>query len=313
MPSQSFSRRAFLAAAAVAPNALQAQSGPGLKISIFSKHLHWAEWKEMADVAKEIGFDAIDLTVRKGGHVLPERVTEDLPKAAEIVRQAGLEMAMITTDISDVRTPHAEAVLKTASGLGIHHYRYGGLRYKDSGHPMEQLRGFVAAARELGALSGRYKMHGMYHTHSGINQVGAPQWDLYTLFQEAGSPWLGYNYDIGHATVEGGFGGWLLSTRLVAPMMKGVALKDFLWTKAKNGEWRPQWCPLGTGMVNLPKFFALIKEANFNGPLQIHYEYPLGGADTGQKKVTIDKPALIAIMRKDLLYTRELLKRNGLA
>ncbi|MBI4877780.1 MAG: sugar phosphate isomerase/epimerase [Acidobacteria bacterium] len=307
MHAQSFSRRGFLAAMAAAPAAAQAPAG-GLKISIFSKHLHWAEWPEMAEVAKEAGFDAIDLTVRKGGHVLPERVAEDLPRAAAIVRKAGLEMAMITTDISDATTPHAETVLKTASSLGIHHYRFGGLRYKDQGNPAEQLRGFVPGMRELGALSARYKMHGMYHTHSGINQVGAPQWDLYTLFKEAGSPWLGYNYDIGHATVEGGFGGWLLSTRLVAPMMKGVALKDFRFVKGKGGEWRPQWCPMGEGMVNFQKFFALLKEQKFNGPLQLHYEYPLGGADTGQKKVTIDKPALIAVLRKDLEFTRSLLR-----
>jgi len=178
---------------------------------------------------------------------------------------------------------------------------------------LDQLRAFVPQVRALGELSARYKMHGMYHTHSGINQVGAPQWDLFTLFKEAGSPWLGYNYDIGHATVEGGFGGWLLSTRLVAPMMKGVALKDFRFGRAKNGEWRPQWCPMGEGMVNFPKFFALLKDAGFNGPLQLHYEYPLGGADTGQKKVSVDKPALIAIFRKDLDYTREILKKTGLA
>jgi sugar phosphate isomerase/epimerase len=304
------SRRSFLAAMAAAASA-PAQSG-GLKVSIFSKHLHWADWPEMAEVAKEIGFDAIDLTVRKGGHVLPERVAEDLPKATQIVRKAGLEMAMITTEIASVRSPFAEAILKTASGLGIHHYRWGGLRYKDAGQPADQLRDLTADVRELGAMSAQYKMHGMYHTHSGINQVGAPQWDLYSLFKEAGSPWLGYNYDIGHATVEGGFGGWLLSTRLAAPMMKGVALKDFLWVRNKAGDWRPQWCPMGAGMVNFPRFFALLKEAKFNGPLQIHYEYPLGGADTGQRKINIDRPALLAAFRKDLLYTRELLKQSGL-
>jgi sugar phosphate isomerase/epimerase len=96
-------------------------------------------------------------------------------------------------------------------------------------------------------------------------------------------------------------------------MMKGVALKDYRWARAKNGEWRPQWCPMGDGMVNFPKFFALLKQQKFNGPLQIHYEYPLGGADTGQRKITIDKPALFAAMRKDLALTRELLKQSGLA
>src|SRR5258708_28380065 len=38
-------------------------------------------------------------TLRPGGHVLPERVTEDLPKAAEIIKKAGLKFPMCTADI----------------------------------------------------------------------------------------------------------------------------------------------------------------------------------------------------------------------
>ncbi|MFN7939463.1 MAG: sugar phosphate isomerase/epimerase family protein [Bryobacteraceae bacterium] len=302
------SRRAFLATSAAA--SLSAQASPW-KVSIFSKHLHWAEYKEMAEVSKEIGFDSVDLTTRKGGHVLPERVADDLPKAFEAVRKAGLAMEMITTDIAGGNTPHAEAILKTASSLGIRYYRFGGLRYKDAGDPAAQLKEFIPALRDLGAISKQYNMHGMYHTHSGINQVGAPQWDLQRLLSEVGSPHLGFNYDIGHATVEGGFGGWLLSTRTVAPMMKGVALKDFLWRKDAKGEWRPAWCPMGQGMVNFPKFFALLKQQKFAGPLQLHFEYPLGGAETGQKSIKVDKAELIAVMRKDLQFTRNVIAGLG--
>ncbi len=267
----------------------------------------------MAEVAREIGFDAIDLTVRKGGHVLPERAREDLPQAAAAARAAGLEISMITTEISGPDTPHAETMLRTASELGIRYYRWGGLRYQPDRPLPAQIEGWKPAVRKLEELSERYRMHGMYHTHSGLNYLGAPQWDLWMLFQQTGVRYLGYNYDIGHATVEGGFGGWLLSTRLALPMMKGVALKDFTFAKNSKGEWRPRWCPMGEGMVDFPKFFALLKEGGFNGPLQIHYEYPLGGADTGQKQISLDKPALAAALKKDLDYTRRELKNAGLA
>jgi sugar phosphate isomerase/epimerase len=52
-----------------------------MKIAIFSKHLEFLEGEELAKGAKEIGFDGIDLAVRKGGHVEPERVRQDLPGA----------------------------------------------------------------------------------------------------------------------------------------------------------------------------------------------------------------------------------------
>src|ERR1700730_826997 len=61
-------------------------AGP-LKISVFSKHFQWTNCHEMAAIAKDVGFDGIDLTVREGGHVMPERVEEDLPKAAEDIRR----------------------------------------------------------------------------------------------------------------------------------------------------------------------------------------------------------------------------------
>src|SRR5271156_1698983 len=103
---------------------------PGkLKICVFSKHLQWASMSDAASIARDIGFDGIDITVRAEGHVLPERVETDLPAAVAAIHRAGLAVPMITTDIMSVETPHADAVLKTASQLGIHNYRWGFVKY----------------------------------------------------------------------------------------------------------------------------------------------------------------------------------------
>src|SRR5580693_421985 len=107
--------------------ATRTEGSEKLKICIFSKHFQWTNVQEAAAIARDIGFDGVDLTVRNGGHVLPERVQADLPKAVETVRKAGLEVPMITTEITSVTTPHAAEILSTASKLGIHHYRWGGL------------------------------------------------------------------------------------------------------------------------------------------------------------------------------------------
>ena len=86
----------------------------------------------MAATAEELGFDGIDLTVREGGHVEPERVQEDLPKVAKIVRAAGLEIPMITAGIVDADSPHAEAIIRTASEAGIPRYRWGWFSWSDN-------------------------------------------------------------------------------------------------------------------------------------------------------------------------------------
>src|SRR6185369_724825 len=89
------------------------------KLSVFSKTLHWMDYASMASAMAEMGFDGIDLTVRPEGHILPERVTDDLPRAVEIIKKAGLDVYSIVTAISDADDPLTEKILKTASGLGI--------------------------------------------------------------------------------------------------------------------------------------------------------------------------------------------------
>ena len=302
---------------------------PGkLKICVFSKHLQWTDVHDAAAVARDIGFDGIDLTVRAGGHVLPERVEADLPGAVETVRRAGLQVPMITTDIASVRTPHIEAVLKTANQLGIHHYRWGGLTYPaDEGIP-EKLNELKPQMKALAELNQEHRICGMYHTHSGPGMVGGPIWDLWTVFQGLDPRWIGINYDIGHATVEGGYGGWIASSRLVKDSMRGIALKDFTWGQNKKNTthqdpydkslsienaWVPHWCPTGQGMVNFAGFFAIVKANRFSGPVQLHFEYPgLGGAQNGDKKLTIPRQELIDAMRRDLTFARGVMGQQQL-
>jgi sugar phosphate isomerase/epimerase len=317
------SRRAFLQAAgstavtaglggisAAAPQA--EKPAGGLKICIFSKHLQWLDWEGMAQTAAEIGFDGIDLTVRKGGHVLPERVETDLPKAAEIIRKVGLEIPMVTAGIVDVSSPYTESMLKTIGGLGIPRYRWGGFRWMEPTPIAERLAQLKQDAAALGELNRKYKVCAIYHTHSGM-EVGASIWDLWVILKDLDKNWLGVNYDVGHATIEGGVGGAINSFRIIAPWMKGIAIKDFYWSKNAKGEWRPQWCPLGEGMVNFKRFFTMMRESKFVGPVQMHFEYPLGGADKGDNKLTVEKSTVISAMRKDLALVKNWIREAQLA
>lgn len=282
-----------------------------LKVSIFSKHLQWLGWEAMARTAAEIGFDGVDLTLRKGGHIEPERAEQDLPKVAEIVRKAGLILPMVTAGIVDAGSPHAETMLRAMKSVGVKSYRWGNLRYAD-GQPMApqlptQLDALKRDVAKLADLNRKYDVCAMYHTHSG-NEVGAAIWDLWMILKDLDTNRVAVNYDVCHATIEGGLGAWVRSAQLVAPMMRGVAIKDFRWERDSKGEWRAQKCPLGEGMVNFKRFFAILKAAKFSGPVQLHCEYPLGGAENGARTLTIDKAKVIAAMRKDLNVLRGWLK-----
>jgi sugar phosphate isomerase/epimerase len=309
-----------------ATDAMPGKPPSRVPVVYFSKHLQWLKWEPMAETAAELGFDGIDLTVREGGHVLPERVKEDLPKVARIVRKAGLDIPMITAGIVDIHSPHAEAIIRTASELGIHRYRWGWFSWSDTanfraslgktsavliGIPgrLAELKKRVA---ELAELNQKSNVCAMYHNHSGP-MVGASVWDLWILLKDFDARWVSSNFDIGHATVEGGLGGWVNSTRLMAPFIRGVAVKDFKWDRNARGEWEPQWCPLGEGMVNFRAFFAMLKEADFSGPVQLHTEYPLGGVENGATILSLDKSKVLAAIRKDLVTLRGWMKEAQVA
>ncbi len=78
--------------------ALLARSTPAAaqtstQLCLFSKHLPELAWGDLGRAVKDCGFDGVDLTVRGGGHVLPERAVDDLPRALDAIRAQGVTRA----------------------------------------------------------------------------------------------------------------------------------------------------------------------------------------------------------------------------
>ena len=86
-----------------------------MQVVMFSKMLGGLSVEQAGDAIAEMGFDGVDLTVREGGHVLPENAAQDLPKAVDLLRSKRLSVPMITTGIVDPDEPHTEAILGSAS------------------------------------------------------------------------------------------------------------------------------------------------------------------------------------------------------
>lgn len=265
-----------MAAAALPAGAGMAAAGRPV-LCIFSKHMGHYGWEEMGAKAKEIGFEGVDLTVRPKGHVLPERVTEDLPRAVEAIRKHGLSVPMVTTDLKDATDPAARPTFAAMQKLGIPLFKIGYWPYNRNAPNVlatiaeckRKFQAIVAMASEYGVTAG-------LHNHSNA-YVGSAVWDNRELLAGTDPKRGGYYFDPGHSVVEGGLYGWRISLDIVLPQMKMVAIKDFYWEKAE-GKWRSRWCPLGEGMVPWPEFFGAFAKAGYRGPLSLHLEYP-GGDD----------------------------------
>jgi sugar phosphate isomerase/epimerase len=273
-----------------------------LAVSLFSKHLQFLDYNEMAAAAAEIGFDGLDVTVRPKGHVVPERVADDLPKAVAAMKKYGLNTTMMTTNVWDITDNAQKTVLETASSLGITHYRTGWLKYPEDRTITESQTLFGQQAAALEIVNKDLGLIGCYQNHAG-KHVGAPIWDLPAILSITNNENMGCQYDIRHAVVEGG-NSWELGLRQIEPYIKSIVIKDFKWGQV-DGKWKPVNTPLGEGMVDFNRYFSLLKKYKINVPISLHLEYDLGGAEHGSSKLTIDKKEVFRRMRKDLIYLKE--------
>ena len=277
-----------------------------LAINLFSKHLQFLNYNEMAATAAEIGFDGLDLTVRPNGHVLPERVGDDLPKAVEAMTKYGLNSQMMTTNVWDIAESNQRKILQTASELGFSHYRTGWLAYPEDRTIPESQVIYSEQARDLAELNKSLGLIGCYQKHAG-NHVGAPIWDLPVILPSSDNEHLGCQYDIRHAIVEGGKS-WELDLRRIEPFIRSIVIKDFKWG-FKNGKWQPINTPLGDGMVDFKRYFSLLKRYKINVPISLHLEYDLGGAEHGATEITMNNYEVFAKMKKDLSFIKETWQR----
>ncbi|MCW3107812.1 MAG: Xylose isomerase domain protein barrel [Segetibacter sp.] len=284
-------------------SAMYTRKAEPLKIHIFSKHLQFLNYQEMSEVAKEMGFDGIDLTVRPKGHVLPERVETDLPKAIEAMRKVGFTPLMMTTAIEDADNNMDKRVLEAAAKHGMKYYRMNWYDYPPGKSMPDALLYYQQKVKGLSLLNKKLGLIGCYQNHAGL-RVGSSVWELWELIKEADKQSMGIQYDIRHATVEGGLS-WQNGLRLLHPHIKTIPVKDFKWEKI-NGEWKVEGTPMGEGMVDFKAYFKLLKQYNINVPVSLHMEYPLGGAEDGATQLSVDKEVVFTAMKRDLQKVKEL-------
>lgn len=252
-----------------------------MQLMVFSKHLAGPPLDEVARRLRAMQIDAIDLTVRPGGHVVPERVEEDLPRAQETLAAEGVRVGMITTAITDARDPLTPKVLRTAARLGVRYYKLGYFPYAGFGTLRRQRAEVAARMRDLAALNREMKIHGGFHNHSA-DSFGASLWDIHHVLEEVDPTEIGLYFDPAHATIEGGSAGWQMGMDLLSDRISLLAVKDFRWRDARREGTRGyaggrrhgvEWLPLEEGNTAWPEVLKHLRRIGFQGPVSLHSEY----------------------------------------
>jgi sugar phosphate isomerase/epimerase len=280
-----------LGAAASTRNAASQTNAPGPAFCLFSKHLPELGWRELGRAVKEAGFDGVDLTVRAKGHVLPERAAEDLPRALEAITSQGVQVPMITTELTSADAPTARPILQAAAKAGVKYFKAGYWRYANEGDVRQQVK---AAGQDLAGLAALAQECGIelgFHNHQAY--IGAALWEIAPAMDRLDPRWAGYYFDPRHAASEGAGGAWKAATGLVLPRLKMLALKDCYPVKTAKG-WIIENCPLGEGMVDWAWTADAVKRERFAGPISLHLEYEIAAGTSNA----------LAAARRDLAFAR---------
>lgn len=284
-----------------APGSVLAGEGGGMQmpgIHLFSKCLHFLDYQELAATASALGLQGFDLTVRPRGHVEPENFERDLPAAIKAINEAGTSCEMMVTSIVSTENQHDYEMLALARSLGIKSYRLGSLKYDPNLSAMESVELYKVQLASLAEWNREIGIIGMYQNHSGERNFGASVWDVYLATRDLDSDVLGIQFDVRHATTEGGRN-WPDSFRLVRPQIRSLAIKDFKWAEV-DGKWRLVNTPIGEGMIDFSRYFRMLKDAGMNYPISLHCEYDLGGAEKGKKHPTMPKDEILAAIKQDV-------------
>jgi len=251
-------------------------------ISLFTKHFQGLEFEALADAIAETGVQGVDAPIRKGGHVEPERVEDDLPKLAEALSKRGLKMNLITSGINAVADDqHTEKVLRAARAVGVTHYRMNYFRYDLAKPIWPQINEWRPMIKDLVALSKEIGITPTYQNHSGKNFFGGPIWDVYGIMHDYPAGDFAFAFDIMHAMIEGGKS-WPLELELVQQHIGVVYFKNFKWADGKFDN-----VPLAEGAVKADYVKAL-KKLKWQGPVSLHVEYLKGSVkDEGYLKNAI--------------------------
>ncbi|HKD10028.1 MAG TPA: TIM barrel protein [Bryobacteraceae bacterium] len=240
-------------------------------LCMYSGDLAKLHYAQIGDVAAQIGFEGIDLTVMIGGHVDPRITNVDLVRAFESIRGSNLEVPMITTAINTPADGTIYPVLYLTGHSQIPLFRLGLWKYGQSQDIKQRLQQVRLDLAQILVIAQRCGITALFPNHAG-GYVGEAVWDTQVVIGDMDPRWVGYLFDPAEATAEGGLGGWEAALKLAVPRLRAVSLQDFYWQKSGT-EWKIQKCPLGQGMVDWDKFFGILAAARFTGPISIANEY----------------------------------------
>jgi len=277
-----------------------------VKLMMFAKCLQEYPLEKAGRALKDLGIPGMDLTVRSDGYIKREEATEKLPAAVQTLAQIGIEVPMLTTDITSVDEDYVEDVFAAAADCGVQWMKLGYWYYQGFGALEQSIYEVKSRVIDLEPLAKQYGVWIGLHIHSGYGNVTANGAVVWEILRGRNPQYVGAYIDPAHMVVEGALSVWKQCLDLLAPWIKLVAVKDIKFVYNPAGDdpksYGVEVVPLAEGMTPWPEVLELLSQIGFDGGITIHSDY-IGG----QRFRDIDADGVVAQTREDLAYLKPML------
>ena len=227
-------------------------------ICLQSACLKAIEYTDLADIARQLGAEGVDLTILPGGHVEPKNSSVDLIRALEVMQGQGLEVPLITTALTSPTDYTARAVLALSGMSGVALFQPGTwARSVPLGQVRRDLIGLATISRDYHIIPALLNRPG-----SAVQTMT----EALSVLQGINPRAAGICFDPAHALMA--TGNWETELRMALPKLQGVVLRD-----VSSAQPDAKYCPLGQGVLDVAKLFAELAKAGFTGPVSVHVDY----------------------------------------
>ncbi len=252
--------------------------------SVFTK-----PWKmplpELGEFVSRLGFSAIELPVRPGFQVEPERVGADLPLAARQLADCGVRIASIAgaTD---------EATIAACAEAGVPIIR---VMVHIGDRPY--LEAVAEEQRRYDALLPLLERHGVtIGVQNHCDRFVCNAMGLRHLLEKYDPAHIAAVWDAAHNALNGEDPEMALD--IIWSHLCMVNLKNAFWRRvngpeAEDVQWRPYWTTGRQGLASWPRVAAELKRRGYRGVLCLTAEYD-------------DEASVNRLIAEDIAYARSL-------
>jgi sugar phosphate isomerase/epimerase len=298
-----------------------------LVMDAYTRHLHWIRSAdEIAETAIAMTCAGVNPTIQAPpGHIDPANVGIALPAFVKTMQKHGLRVKQVRGGNQTQVDAGVEAMVGAMAQVGVTHY-WLGTDFYDLGKPiLPQLDAIKVKVERFVALNRTHGTTLMYHTRAGATAVGAAVWDLLYVLKDFDPVHVGLHWDTGHMALHGA-NMWELLMRTAGPYVAAIGWKDRSWERRTDGAgrggggapggggpgaWSSPYVPMGTGLVELGRYAAVIRDIGFDGPMELQAEYPNGGSENGADALTLPRAQVLENLTRDVRTIRAGLQASG--